>query len=253
MSSMILSSAHAFDVVLIERVPRPAARCSRPTASTPGQPVEVAAQRRVVGLAAEQLDAPAPAASADLSCSSFSLGSCRASRGMTSLIRSARELSRMLVRWSLSITTTPIPTTTTKAIDSDVKANQFASSARTIAAEITAIAAATSFDPNFKPTAGVSRPAGRVVAREDQVGERVEGREQRGGIRHGAAEGAPEVHRLRRGGIRGDREQGDGVHAVDRTGAAPPGSMALRRRSAPCYSERSAPRAPSRRRPRSAP
>ena len=54
----------------------------------------------------------------------------------------------------------PIPTTTTKAIVSDVKANQFESSARTIAAEITAIAAAASFDPNFKPTAGVSRPAG---------------------------------------------------------------------------------------------
>ena len=49
---------------------------------------------------------------------------------------------------------TPIPTTTTNAIVSDVKANQFESSARTIAAAITAIAAAASFDPNFKPTAG---------------------------------------------------------------------------------------------------
>ena len=37
-SSMILSSAHAFEVVLIDRVPRPAARCSRPTASTPESP-----------------------------------------------------------------------------------------------------------------------------------------------------------------------------------------------------------------------
>ena len=37
-SSMIVSSAHAFDVVLIERVPSPAARCSSPTASTPGSP-----------------------------------------------------------------------------------------------------------------------------------------------------------------------------------------------------------------------
>ena len=38
MSPMMRSSAHAFEVVLIERVPRPAARCSRPTASTPGMP-----------------------------------------------------------------------------------------------------------------------------------------------------------------------------------------------------------------------
>ena len=38
MSPMIRSRAHAFDVVLMERVPRPAARCSSPTASTPGMP-----------------------------------------------------------------------------------------------------------------------------------------------------------------------------------------------------------------------
>ena len=56
MSSMILSSAQAFEVVLIERVPRPAARCSSPTASTPGSAVQVAAQVGVVGLTAEQLD-----------------------------------------------------------------------------------------------------------------------------------------------------------------------------------------------------
>ena len=38
MRPMIRSSAHAFEVVLIERVPSPAARCWRPTASTPGMP-----------------------------------------------------------------------------------------------------------------------------------------------------------------------------------------------------------------------
>jgi len=38
MSVMILSSAHCLDDVLIERVASDAARCSRPTASTPAMP-----------------------------------------------------------------------------------------------------------------------------------------------------------------------------------------------------------------------
>ena len=60
MSSMILSSAQAFEVVLIERVPRPAARCSRPTASTPESPSQVQPQARLGELAAEQLRRRAP-------------------------------------------------------------------------------------------------------------------------------------------------------------------------------------------------
>ena len=35
---MAVSMAHAFDVVLIERVPRAAVRASAPTWSTPGRP-----------------------------------------------------------------------------------------------------------------------------------------------------------------------------------------------------------------------
>src|SRR5689334_9873561 len=38
---MARSIAHCFDVVLIERVPSPAARASTPTASTPGSPSSV--------------------------------------------------------------------------------------------------------------------------------------------------------------------------------------------------------------------
>ena len=59
MSSMILSSAHAFDVVLIDRVPRPAARCSRPTASTPLSPSRCRRRLRLGEIAAEHRTARA--------------------------------------------------------------------------------------------------------------------------------------------------------------------------------------------------
>ena len=84
-------------------------------------------------------------------------------------------------------------TTTTKAMESVVNANQLLSSTRTIAADTTAIAAAISFEANFMPIPGVSRPAGRAAAREDQVGERVERGQQRRRERDRAPEGAPDV------------------------------------------------------------
>lgn len=47
-----------------------------------------------------------------------------------------------------------MPTTTTNAAVKVVNANQLPSSASTIAADTTAIAAAASFDPNFRPRPG---------------------------------------------------------------------------------------------------
>ena len=107
---------------------------------------------------------------------------------------------------------TPMPTTTRKAIVRAVNANQFESSARTIPAEITAIAAAASFDPNFKPTAGGEPPRRGVVPREDEVGEPVERGQDRGGVGDRASQRAPQVDGVDGAASTAASEQGQGVH-----------------------------------------
>ena len=53
MSEMIVSSAHFFDVVLIERVPSAGGALLEADGVDAGDAVQVAAERRVVGFAAE--------------------------------------------------------------------------------------------------------------------------------------------------------------------------------------------------------